>query len=124
MIGSVAADVEYAISELHLLGQRYGPFEHKFEAYLEGAGGLWKSDVLQVKGEDDDSDLAAHGTDRKQICADMAGSFQVRYSTALSDPRLAAFRVFEHRKWPAHEAGIRGMVARNCTCTASGISPI
>ena len=60
---------------------------------------------MQVKGEDDDSDLAAHGTDRKQICADMAGSFQVRYSTALSDPRLAAFRVFEHRKWPAHEAG-------------------
>lgn len=72
---------------------------------MQGSGGLWKTDVLQVKGEADDSDLVAHAADRQQICADMAGSFQVRYTTALSDPRIVAFRVFEHRLWPAYEQG-------------------
>jgi hypothetical protein len=103
MVGSLANKVDDAIDELSILGDKAGALERKFNAYLEGAGGLWKADVLQIKGADDDSDVPAHLSDRKAICKALAGSFRVRYTSALSDPRVIAMKVFEHRLWPSAE---------------------
>ena len=51
-----------------------------------------------------DGDIPAHLSDRKEICKALAGSFRVRYSSALSDDRVIAMKVFEHRVWPSAEA--------------------
>ena len=79
----------------------------KLDVFLVGAGGLWKPGVLSIEPRHPDgqaikdgSDLTAHKEDRKQICTDLTGSFKVRFSTALSDKRVKAMKVFEHRRWP------------------------
>ena len=57
-----------------------------------------------IKGTDDDSDVLAHLSDQKEICKALAGSFRVRYTSALPDPRVIAMKVFEHRLWPSAES--------------------
>lgn len=106
MVGSLADEVQFAISNLQRLGRVHGPLERKFRAYMEGTGGLWQlEDTVQVTSEGDGSDLDDHEADRLQICADMAGAFHVRYASALDHPVISAFGVFEHRRWPAYVRG-------------------
>ena len=45
-------------------------------------------------------ELSEHNQDREGICDDLAGSFNIRYLTALSDPIVKALRVLDTSRWP------------------------
>ena len=97
MIGRLASKVDEEISEIRHLAASLGHLEKKFEAYTEGAGGLWKTDVLQLV--DRDGDRSAHEQDRKQICDNLAGAFAQWYKTALDDPCVKLMSVFDRQTW-------------------------
>ncbi len=47
--------------------------------------------------------LNEHNQDCKGICDDLAGSFNIRYRTALSDPIVEAPRVLNTSRWPVYK---------------------
>ena len=44
-----------------------------------------------------------HNQDREGICDDLAGSFNIRYLTALPDPIVKALRVLDTSRWPVYK---------------------
>ncbi len=100
-IGRLASTVEDTVEEIASLSAKKGHLESKFEAYREGAGGLWKKDVFHLNQED--GDMAAHNEDRNQICDDLSGAFKVRFVSSLEDKRVKALSIFDRRNWPAAE---------------------
>ncbi len=50
-------------------------------------------------------ELSEHNQDREPegICDDLAGSFNIRYLTALSDPIVKVLRVLDTSRWPVYK---------------------
>ena len=65
--------------------------------------GPWEQGSLQiVRGSAEE--LSEHNQDREGICDDLAGSFNIRYLTALSDPIVKALRVLDTAsRWPVYK---------------------
>ena len=75
--------------------------EEKFRRYCDGHGGICPEGMLQIRHEDDD--LEMHDKDRHYVCDRLAGSLEIRCSSALSDPIVESFKIFIVVNWPSAE---------------------
>ena len=48
-------------------------------------------------------DLEMHDKDRHHVCDRLAGSLEIRYSPALSDPSNESSKIFAVANWPSAE---------------------
>ena len=98
-VADVAQRVGFAINAIKKRATICGDIESAVHRYITTGKGPWEQGSLQIV-RCSAEELSEHNQDREGICDDLAGSFNIRYLTALSDPIVKALRVLDTSRWP------------------------
>jgi hypothetical protein len=101
-IADVAQRVGFAINAIKKRATICGDIESAVHRYITTGKGPWEQGSLQIV-RCSPEELSEHNQDREGICDDLAGSFNIRYLTALSDPIVKALRVLDTSRWPVYK---------------------
>ena len=101
-VADVAQRVGFAINAIKKRATICGDIESAVHRYITTGKGPWEQGSLQIV-RCSAEELSEHNQDREGICDDLAGSFNIRYLTALSDPIVKALRVLDTSRWPVYK---------------------
>jgi hypothetical protein len=101
-VADVAQRVGFAINAIKKRATICGDIESAVQRYITTGKGPWEQGSLQIV-RCSPEELSEHNQDREGICDDLAGSFNIRYLTALSDPIVKALRVLDTSRWPVYK---------------------
>ena len=101
-VADVAQRVGFAINAIKKRATICGDIESAVHRYITTGKGPWEQGSLQIV-RCSPEELSEHNQDREGICDDLAGSFNIRYLTALSDPIVKALRVLDTSRWPVYK---------------------